>query len=127
MTNQIGGFSSSDSPVRRKRGVLDDRHIIRNPLGSVEDCQVFVNTMLKQRVSSLFLTEEGLFGHAVQLQHELNRLTKLDGVAPEVVVEAVSSAAIIRDAIKKARDSAKCPLKGEVRIVVPFTHETILL
>jgi len=78
----------------RARSVADDKHNIRDPLTSVNDCRVFTNTLLKKKLASYFLTAGGLKGHALQLEQQLVRLSKVEDKDQAIVVEATASLGI---------------------------------
>lgn len=59
----------------RCRSRIDDRHLIRNPIGpGIQDMDIWANTLVKTRIASLFLTQEGLRGHAIQFKMNCNDL-----------------------------------------------------
>lgn len=62
------------TPEFRKYTV--DRHAIPDPTNSIEDAKIWVQTVIKERVGSLFLSTKGLMGHLTALQYELNRVNR---------------------------------------------------
>lgn len=88
----------------RHRSIVDNRHNIRDPYGpGPDDMAIWVNTVLKERVSDLFRTQQGVGGHAIQIEQELNRLARIEGKTGAAVVQAQKSARFISDSIKKAQ------------------------
>ena len=93
--------------IARLRSTVDDRHNIRDPYGpGPNDMAIFANTLVKERVADLFRTQEGLKGHAEQIEQQLNRLTRVEGQPGEMTEKAVNTAKFIRTSIKKAMKAA---------------------
>lgn len=57
---------------RTKNAVIGSRHLIPHPY---LDLGGWYKTLLAGRVTDLFLTQNGFYGHAVQIQQELTRLS----------------------------------------------------
>jgi len=92
----------------RHRYKIDDMHKIRNPAsGSLGDVYIWKDTLCKKRIPPLFRTRKNLSGHVKQLQNELNRSDKVEGLSGEVVTELINSQREIRDAVTRAFEDAK--------------------
>ncbi len=94
--------------MSRMRAVVDDRHAVRDPFGpGANDMQIWANTLVKERVATLFLTKAGVAGHTKQIQSELNRLAKVEGRDGTEVIRAICISKFVREALKKAIASSK--------------------
>lgn len=94
--------------IGRYGSAIDDKHAIRDPFGpNPNDMGVWMQTLLKTRIPELFLTKEGLPGHVVQIQCEINRISKVEGRSGEEVSRAVWNSEKIQDALIKSRDAAR--------------------
>ena len=113
----------------RDRSSIDNRHYIRNPYGLGEkDMAIWTNTMLKERVATLFRTEEGLKGHALQIEGELNRLAHVEGQSGKSVTQAMQTAKYIKASIKKAKkDAPHVHFKGDIIINIKILKDCIKL
>ncbi|MBF2016529.1 MAG: hypothetical protein IGS23_15270 [Rivularia sp. T60_A2020_040] len=56
---------------KKRRNSIDNRHQITDP---TKNPGRWLNTMKRTRVKELFLTKQGLPGHVMQVQNEINRL-----------------------------------------------------
>lgn len=89
--------------IARKRAETDDRHHIRDPYEEGPNAMdIFTNTLLVERIPDLFRTQEGLRGHAMQIQQELNRLANVEGRSGIYVAQAVEHSKAIKHSIEKA-------------------------
>lgn len=95
----------------------DDRHAIRDPFGTTEhykdpcrpeicDMDVFANTLMKTRIPDLFVSQEGLQGHAEQIQDQLNRIARVKNRSDEEVAKAICVSKLLRNALIKSRQAA---------------------
>jgi hypothetical protein len=91
----------------RVRSTIDNRHNIRNPYGPQKDLEIWANTLLKTRIPTLFLTPQGLKGHAQQIQNELNRLGTADQLTPALKARAICVAKLIKSSLIKAKNAAE--------------------
>lgn len=93
----------------RTRSVCDDRHQIRNPYAHnlPSNIDAWGNTLLKTRIPDLFRTRQGLEGHVVQLQNELNRINKVEHLTGDVVAHATGVMRRIYGAVEKAVEAAE--------------------
>ncbi len=100
----LGKASTRDVAAARGRHLIpDDHHAISNPTAGVDEARAWGLTMRCVRVASLFRTQEGLPGHAEQIQKELNRTKRLDGVDQAVVVEVVKEVEGVYRALEKTK------------------------
>lgn len=96
--------------MNRTRSIVDDRHLIRDPWGpGNEDMEIWANTVAKTRIATLFITPEGVRGHAQQIQIEVNRisLSRTEGKSGEKVARAINASKFLRSALLKAIQGKK--------------------
>ena len=97
-----------NSITRARHKIIDDVHSIRNPLGNgPKDLEIFVNTLLKTRIPTLFKTVAGFPGHAEQIQMQINRLERTKGLSDEKNAQLTCAAKTIKHALQSSIKAAQ--------------------
>lgn len=114
-------------PIIRNRSVIDNRHRIRNPISlNPMDMSIWVNTILKERIATLYDSYPGLEGHAQQIQEQVKRLEKLEGCSGEVAHRATIISTFIRDCILNAKESAiQKGFQFDENVIINITFDLI--
>ena len=89
--------------------VPDDRHQITDPYA---DPDRWARSVTQGRIADLFLTAQGLVGHAAQVQQEIkriisaNNLGKMEGMTGADVVDLIGALEVVKSAIVAAANAA---------------------
>lgn len=106
VTEYVEGTYTPNRDISRCKHNITDRHNIPSPW---ENTGQWLSTILKERVGSLYKTEEGFPGHLEQLQDELNRCK------PRKREEGLERTPDIINAVRKIKDSVIKATKAAIK------------
>jgi hypothetical protein len=110
--------------LKRQKEIADDRHAIRSPRNGVGAAMIWENTLMKERVATLFLTEAGFPGHLIALQNEVSRGKIAEGDNGTYVTALIQIHTRIYDAVIKVAKNATFKPKG-CKLDFPLIQKTI--
>jgi hypothetical protein len=84
-------------------------------------------SLTTQRVSDLFRSKQRLKGHVEQIQGELNRFKKVDGLNSKTVIQLVEIEKTLFKTIKKVKEKADFKLDGSLFLIFNLTHNRLYI
>lgn len=118
---------TSKSDLSRYRSEEQDRHNLPDPKTSIRATELWEHGMLRERVSDLFKTSQGLPGHAQQIQQQLNRTSwnRLTGLSGKHVVRLLLAVNRIIGGIKAINEASSIRPPTALMIFSPMTQQAV--